>query len=239
MNDTQHCDCTIICPGRQHCEIGTWVQPDPAAALAQALTAFQPLIDWLHSESHTTKEIVAAIFKSTPFAEDPCKIDLFSAFSRALEALGFQSEGGNAPDSTWRRIGDDPSGKESIKASASITLGEIAIRMVSLPPTQMPFGFQRVLEFMALMNADWLIKGGWKTSEIAEGFFPAASAKVMESWLIQALDGCLFRIGFSPIGKEESGEAGVNDDPQWFCDGDSWEFLKHNLWCGEAIASEV
>jgi len=237
MTKTQLCECTINCPGRQHCEIGTWVQPDPAAALAQALTGLQPLKDWLHIEPHTTKEIVAAIFGSTPFSEDPCKVDLFSAFSRALEALGFQSVGGNAPDSTWRQIGDDPSAKESIKGPAITTLGEIAICMVSLPLSQMPFGFQRVLEFMVLMNADWLIQGGRKTSEITKAFFPAASAEVLDSWLIQALDDCLYRIGYSPIGTAEPGEAGVNDDPQWFCDGDSRDFLKHNLWRGEASAS--
>ena len=240
MNDAHLCDCTVHCPGRQHCEIGTWVEPDPIHALALANEALQDLGEWLYAEPHTTREIVAAIFRSTPFAENPSKIDLFSEFFRSLEGLGFQSTNGVDSSAIWSRNSNELDGEGSRKSPSEINPhGDYLIWMGNRLPFEMPFGFQRVLEFLVLMNYKFPMTGDHRTSEIAEAFFPGVTKEILDAWLIEALDDCLYRVGYAPGTPDGDDKAGVFDDPAWSCDGDAHNFLKHNLWRGAPDSSPV
>ena len=234
IKDQQLCDCTVDCSGRQSCELGTWVRPDDEKAQLEAREALINLGIWLYDEPRTTREIVVALFESISFADDPNELDLFVGFSQSIEGLGYRSTDGIALYGIWYRDNIALANKKLSLASLKEHPSGKPIKLKNVVCPCMPSNFSRVIEFMAVLNSEWLASGCFHTSQIAEMFFPGASQEAIDSWLTEALDNSLFRIGYSPV-SPEGDDAGVFDDPIWFCDGDSRTSLKHNLWRGEVV----
>jgi len=239
MNKTDLCECTIECPGRQFCEIGTWTRPDRSTASSNALDALQSLGPWLHAGPHTSREISSAILNSIPFGDLPDRVDMLFELSSALTMLGYKSTGDPLVEAIWTRIGCDPHlDNSSADATGKASIGKpLCLRIIE--SANAPKNFQRVLEFMALLNSPFLQGMSLQTSEIMAMFFPDASSEAVDTWLLQALDDCLFRIGYTPYVNDRESNASVSDNPYWFCDGDPNDSLKHNLWRGEAIPRTI
>lgn len=232
MNNEQICNCTAECQGMHLCEIGTWVQPDKAYAQNCAEKALVRLGDWMLQTPRSTREVVAEIFRQTSFVDDPGKIDLFIGFWDAMCALGLEPSSPNILEAVWTSSqfrSDDSRQDEGNSHELKLipVYSQSGISTISKPRN-----FQRVLEFMVMLSDETLQNFRLKTSEIADLMFPGASKEALDSWLIQAIDDCLYRIGFTPESSTEEDKTGVFDDPCWWCDGDPMEMLHFNLWHG-------
>ena len=235
MTDQQQlCDSTNHCIGRQFCELGTWVQPQRDIALLQARQALLNLGEWLPTGPHSAHEILAAIFESIQFADDPSKIDLLWCFFDALPDLGYKPGKGQGFDRIWSINESDL----QIEAPRNWHIWNtephgIPVKLKGVNSASKPPQFGRIMELMVFVNYPWLRYGYNKTSDVIKMLFPGASKIAIASWLTQEMDDTLFRVGYSPVSSNEDDKAGVFDDPEWFCDGDPKDALQHNLWHGE------
>lgn len=237
MNNVRTCNCTLECIGRQPCEIGSWVAPEREPSLAQARDAIRSLGSWLPSAPRTMHEITAAIFRSICFEEAAKQVDLFWALPDALRELGFEPGKDHGIETLWSMKGSDLHDESS---RLSVPWQKPTYTPVCLGGTgtaTKPKQFDRVIEFMAAFNLPFLISALHRTSEIARMWFPAASQEVLNSWLIPAMGESLYRIGYTPIRGSGGDNAEVVDDPEWFCDGDPKDALRHNLWNGAELGA--
>lgn len=235
MSEKQLCECTITCLGRHACELGTWVMPSVEAVKDRTKDALQYLGECFWEEAHTQREIVAALFESIPLIDDPGGIDLFASFYEAMSELGFSSSHNPSHNPIWFKDEIALSNKRLFMALLDEDPYGEPILLKNVTCTSKPKNFDRVLEFMAVLNFHWIGGKYSSTSEIAKLFFPGIGGKVLESWMTEAIDNTLYRIGYSPCSNNGRDKAGVYDDPVWFCDGDERYVLCHNLWRGEEI----
>jgi hypothetical protein len=232
------CDCTFDCPGISTCEIGTWTKPDLMTACKEAMVAILALGNWAFRHPRSTREMINAILDSEKIVHHPKKIDYLYGFAHAMEELGFVRLGKFLDSTIWHPYepadGDRLPGMDEDDSSKV----PIVVRQNGSLPVSKPQGIQRVLEFMVFMNAGILNLRHMRTSAVAAMLFPDSDEQVLRNWLIQALDECLYRVGYSPSFDEGIDVADPFGDAEWFCDGDPRDALHFNLWAGEVVKAD-